>query len=180
MRKNRGTKFAKFVSAGVSGGVITELILLTGLLAIYRNLGIPSTTYSSSTLLSLNILAQGVGIAVSFFINEKITVNVQNDPKNKGKKQLIVRLLKFEGTNGIGSGISILTQLLLLATLSVSPALGNIVGEVIGSAVAYVIVISCPCGLSGSKEAISLRIDKTLGKSADLFYRTVKRLISLK
>lgn len=140
MRKNRGTKFAKFVSAGVSGGVISELILIIGLFAIYGNLGIPSTTYSSPTLLSLNILAQGVGIAVAFFINEKITVNVQNDPKNKGKKQLIVRLLKFEGTNGIGSAINILIQLLLLATLSLSPALGNIVGGGIGSAVAYVVI----------------------------------------
>jgi hypothetical protein len=59
MRKNRGMRFAKFVSAGVSGGVATELILLTGLLFIYRNVSIPSSTYSSPTLLGLNILAQG-------------------------------------------------------------------------------------------------------------------------
>jgi putative flippase GtrA len=67
-------------------------------------------------------------------------VNVQNDPKNKGKKQLIIRLLKFEGTNGIGSAVSTSIQLLLLAILSLSPVLGNIVGGAIGSAVAYAIV----------------------------------------
>jgi putative flippase GtrA len=133
-------KFAKFVSAGISGGVVSELILLIGLLTIYRKLSIPSATYSLSTLLGLNILAQGAGIAVAFFINEKITVNVQNDQKNKGKKQLTMRLLKFGGINAVGSAINILIQLLLLVTLSLSPALGNIVGGVIGSAVAYAII----------------------------------------
>jgi putative flippase GtrA len=88
----------------------------------------------------LNVLAQGVGITVAFFINERITVSVQNIPKNKGKEQLIMRLLKFEGINGIGSSISILIQLLLLETLSLSPALGNIVGGGIGSVVAYAII----------------------------------------
>ena len=140
MKEKHSIKFAKFLSAGVSGGVISELILIIGLFAIYGNLSIPHTTYSSPMLLALDIFAQGVGISVSFFINEKITVNVQNDPKNKGKKQLIMRLIKFEGTNGIGSGINILIQLSLLATLSLSPALGNIVGGGIGSAVAYVLI----------------------------------------
>jgi len=51
-----------------------------------------------------------------------------------------MRLLKFEGTNAIGSAISLSIQLFLSATLSLSPVLGNIVGGVIGSAVAYVSV----------------------------------------
>jgi len=89
--------------------------------------------------LELNILAQGVGIAVAFFINEHITVHVENDQKNKGKKQIIIRLLKFEGINGIGSSIGVLVQLLLLGTLSLSPALGNIVGAVVAYPITYLV-----------------------------------------
>jgi hypothetical protein len=77
-------KFAKFVSANISGGIISELILLVGL--------------------------------------------------------LLIRLLKFEGINGVGSSINVLIQLLLLGTLSLSPALGNIVGGGIGSVAAYAII----------------------------------------
>jgi putative flippase GtrA len=135
-KKHRGIfKFVKFVFANTIGGIISEIVLLIGLLLIYRNLIIPSNTYSSLTLLELNILAQGIGIAVAFVINEHITVHV--DQKNKGKEQLIIRLLKFEGLNGIGSSMGVLVQLLLLGTLSLSPALGNIAGGVVAYPIQY-------------------------------------------
>jgi len=108
---------------------------LIGLLLIYENLIIPSNTYSSPTLLELNILAQAVGIAVAFFINERITVRV--DQKNRGRKQSIIRLLKFEGLNGVGSSIGVVVQLLLLGILSLTPALGNIVGALVAYPIQY-------------------------------------------
>ncbi|MGD0329706.1 MAG: GtrA family protein [Nitrososphaeria archaeon] len=108
---------------------------MIGLLVIYGNLIIPSNTYSSPALLALNILAQGIGIAVAFFINERITIHVGNDQKD----QLTIRLLKFEGLNGIGSSIGVLIQLLLLGTLSLSPALGNIVGALVAYPIQYLI-----------------------------------------
>ena len=108
---------------------------MIGLLLIYENLIIPSNTYSSPTLLELNILAQAVGIAVAFFINERITVRV--DQKNRGRKQSIIRLLKFEGLNGVGSSIGVVVQLLLLGILSLTPALGNIVGALVAYPIQY-------------------------------------------
>ncbi len=102
-------KVAKFALAGASGFLISELILLLGLLALFRSLNVPSTDYFSPTLLELNVLAVGIGIAVSFFINEHITVNVRDDPRRKGVRQLIVRLLKFEAVNGGGSAIGVPT-----------------------------------------------------------------------
>lgn len=91
------------------------------------------------TLLELNILASGVGNATAFFINERITVHIQNNPKDKGRKRLIIRLLKFEGLNSAGSAIGVLVQLFLLKTLSVSLVLGNIVGAIVAYPIMYLV-----------------------------------------
>jgi putative flippase GtrA len=130
-------KEAKFGIASASGFLTTELILLLGLLTIYGNLSVSGAAYSSPTLLELNILASGVGIATGFFINERITV--QSNQKGKGKKRLIVRLLKFEALNGAGSAMGVLIQLFLLKTLSVSPVLGNIVGATVAFPIMYLV-----------------------------------------
>lgn len=131
-------KFAKFVFANTSGGIVSELILSMGLLLIFGSLTISGETYSSPVLLGLNIIAQGVGIAFAFFINEHVTVHVQEKENNGGKK-LIIRLLKFEGLNFIGASIGILVQLTLLKTLTVSPVLGNIVGVIVAYPIMYLV-----------------------------------------
>ena len=132
-------KIAKFALAGVSGFIVSEIILLLGLLTLFVNLNVPSGAYFSPTLLGLNVLAVGVGITVAFFINERITVRVRNDPRRKGAKQLIVRLLKFEAVNGGGSAIGVAVQLFLLRTFSISPALGNVVGAIAGYPIMYLV-----------------------------------------
>jgi putative flippase GtrA len=132
-------KAVKFGLASASGFLTTELILLLGLLQIYGNLSVSGAAYSSPTLLELNILASGIGIATAFFINERVTVHIQNNQKGKGKKQFIARLLKFEALNGAGSAIGVLVQLFLLKTLLVSPALGNIVGAIIAFPIMYLV-----------------------------------------
>jgi putative flippase GtrA len=132
-------KAVKFGLASASGFLTTELILLLGLLLMYGNLSVSGAAYSSPTLLELNIIASGIGIATAFFINERITVHIQDNQNGKGRKQFIVRLLIFEALNGAGSAIGIVVQLLLLKTLLVSPALGNIVGAIIAYPIMYLV-----------------------------------------
>jgi len=51
------------------------------------------------------------------------------------------RLLKFQGVSGVGNAGIIAVQLVLLATLEVSPLLGTIIGAVVTYPIVYFISI---------------------------------------
>ena len=70
-------KTFRFAIAGALGFGVTEAVLTIGLLLIYGRLSVPHASFSSLELLSLDILSLVVGVSASFFINERITVNVQ-------------------------------------------------------------------------------------------------------
>jgi putative flippase GtrA/xanthosine utilization system XapX-like protein len=132
-------KAAKFGLASGSGFLIAEVILIFGLLLIFRRFSVSGADASSPTLVELNIVAFVVGIGAAFFINERITVNASNQ-KNEGKKNsVVVRLLKYEGINGIGNAGTILVQLLLLWVFAVSPVVGNIVGAIVTYPITYLV-----------------------------------------
>ncbi|MGI0078955.1 MAG: hypothetical protein ACRECH_04970 [Nitrososphaerales archaeon] len=84
----------KFGIAEIVGFVVAELILAIGVLILYQKVSVPSGDYSSTALVLLNIIAFGTGVTVGFFVNESITVRGEKGPK--GKKNLLIRLFKFQ------------------------------------------------------------------------------------
>ena len=128
-------KAIKFGIAGIVGFVVAEILIIFGLLMIYGNTSVPSEIYSSSTLLGLNIAAFAIGVAIGFFVNERITVKISG----KGPWKTIIRLFKFEGVYALGNAVTIGVQILLLKSFSLSPALGNIIGAIIAFPASYLI-----------------------------------------
>ena len=137
-RKYHFLRLAQFGIAGIVGFLVLEAILVAGLYAIYGNANIPSNFASSPELLSLDIFASVVGVVVGFFMNERTTVKTVGR-RQKGSKDTLVRLGKFEGVYALGSAITIAVQLGLLAWMSLSPAVGNIVGAIAAYPVSYLI-----------------------------------------
>ena len=119
---------------------VTEAVLTVGLLLFYGKLGVPHASFSSLGLLSLDVLSLVVGVSASFVVNERITVNV---PKvsAKGAGSRFGRFLKFQAVSGVGNTGIIVVQLLLLATLAISPLLGTIIGAVVTYPIVYFISI---------------------------------------
>jgi putative flippase GtrA len=139
-RKYHFFRLAQFGIAGIVGFLVLEAILVSGLYAMYGNASIPSNFASSPALLSLDIFASVVGVVVGFFVNERTTVRGVGQ-REKGWKDTLVRLGKFEGVYALGSAITIAVQLALLAWMSLSPAVGNIVGAIAAYPVSYFISI---------------------------------------
>jgi putative flippase GtrA len=137
-RKHHFFRLVQFGVAGIVGFLVLEAILVAGLYAMYRNANIPSNFASSPELLSLDIFASVVGVVVGFFVNERTTVR-DVGRREKGWKDTLVRLGKFEGVYAFGSAITIAIQLELLAWVSLSPAVGNIVGAIAAYPVSYFI-----------------------------------------
>jgi len=130
---------AKFGIAGAIGFLVVELILTIGVFFIYHNLSIPSTSFSSPTLLGLNALAFFVGVTCAFFINEKITVEKEVLAERRGAKNLVIRLFKFQLVYVAGNAVTVGVQLALLAALSLAPSVGNIIGAIIAFPLSYFI-----------------------------------------
>jgi putative flippase GtrA len=128
---------AKFGVAGAIGFVVAEVIIIIGLYALYGKTNVPSAIYSSHVLLALNIVAFVIGVTVGFFVNERITVRNQGEQKIGGARNVAMRLLKFQGVYAIGNAITIGVQLALLEALSLSPAIGNVIGAIVAFPVSY-------------------------------------------
>jgi putative flippase GtrA len=70
-------------------------------------------------------------------VNERITVHV---PKGEDVSRF-KRFLKFQAVSGVGNAGIIAVQLVLLATLAVSPLLGTVIGAVVTYPIVYFISI---------------------------------------
>lgn len=133
-RKRDVFRAAQFGIAGIVGFAVAESIIVAGLFLAYGNVVVPSGFSSSPALLAVDVVAFLVGVTVGFFVNERTTVrDVQ------GRGSLPLRLAKYQGVYVLGNAITIGTQLALLAALSLSPAIGVLVGAVIAYPVSYVV-----------------------------------------
>ena len=135
-RKYHFFRLAQFGIAGIVGFLVLEAILVAGLYAMYGNANIPSNFASSTGLLSLDIFASVVGVVVGFFVNERTTVKTVGQ-RQKGWKDTLVRLGKFEGVYALGSAITIAVQLVLLAWMSLAPTMFPTAGDIVGAIAAY-------------------------------------------
>jgi putative flippase GtrA len=129
-------KLAKFAIAAGSGFLLGEAIITLSVWRLYGSLTAPRNAYSSPDFLTIDVSALALGVALSFFLNERFTVRDQQRPQG-GSNSLPFRLLKFEGVNALGNATIIAVQFALLATLSVTPSIGNIIGAIVSYPVTY-------------------------------------------
>lgn len=128
---------AKFGVSVAIGFLAAEAIIIAGLYLAYGKPDVPSNDASSPTLLALDVFALVSGVIVGFFLNERTTV--RGSARDKGAKNTLVRLGKFEGVSALGNAITIGVQLALLGTFSLSPAIGNIIGAIVAYPPSYFI-----------------------------------------
>ena len=133
-------KTFRFAIAGAVGFGVTEVVLTIGLLFFYGKLSLPHASFASPALLGLDVLSLVIGVSASFFINERITVHVPKTVKSEEANRF-KRFLKFQAVSGVGNTGIIVVQLVLLATLEVSPLLGTIIGAVVTYPIVYFISI---------------------------------------
>jgi putative flippase GtrA len=137
-------KLAKFAVATGTGFLIAEAILTLGLFSLYGQFSAPSNAYSSLTFLAVDIAALAIGVAVSFFLNERFTLRVSDDDDNSrhpagASSRIHIRLLKFEAVNAMGNVTIMLVQLALLFMLSITPVVGNMIGAIVSYPVTYLV-----------------------------------------
>jgi putative flippase GtrA len=128
---------AKFGIAVTIGFLAAEAIIIVGLYVAYGKSDVPSNAASSPTLLALDIFALVSGVIVSFFLNERTTV--RSSTTDKGAKNTLIRLGKFQGVSALGNVVTIGVQLALLAVFSLSPSIGNVIGAIVAYPVSYFI-----------------------------------------
>lgn len=129
---------AEFALASGIGFLIAEAILILGVVLLYHSITVPSLASSSVALLGLNALAFGTGVTVAFVINERVTVKGKGEERRRGRANWLVRWGKYQLTCLLGNVLTIAVQLVLLATVSLSPVYGNIVGAIVTYPLTYV------------------------------------------
>ncbi len=134
--RRRGVlRIVKFALASSIGFLIAEAILVLGVLALYHTTKVPGITSSSLAILGLDALAFGVGVTAAFVINERVTVRGHH----RGGASWLVRWGKYQLAALLGNVLIVVVQLALLATISLSPVFGSVVGAVVSYPVTYAV-----------------------------------------
>jgi putative flippase GtrA len=140
LEQNGIFRIAKFAIAAGVGFLVAEGILVLGVFIFYHTTSVPSLAFSSPSLLGLDALAFGVGVTVAFVINERVTVKGQGEEvRKRGAVNWLVRWGKYELANLLGNVLIVVVQLVLLATVSLSPVFGSIVGAILSYPVTYLV-----------------------------------------
>ncbi len=136
-RLRRVFRVVSFGLSAATGFLVAEAVIVAGLDAIFGRLQIPGDMSSSPTLLALDVFALAVGVVASFVLNERTTVrDIQS--KSRGRRwETLARLGRFEGVSALGNAVVIVVQLALLAEFGLSPAIGSVVGAIVGFPVSY-------------------------------------------
>ncbi|HUI00667.1 MAG TPA: hypothetical protein VLX56_03440 [Nitrososphaerales archaeon] len=122
-----------FAIATGLGFLIAEGILILGFFALYKTLEVPEIS-DSPTILGLDALALGIGSTAAFLVNERVTVT-KHDSRTTASWP--VRWAKYQFAKLLGNIIIVVVQLVLFASISLSPALGSIVGAIVSYPVTY-------------------------------------------
>jgi len=128
-------RVVKFALASGVGFLIAEAILVVGVVALYHTTKVPGLTSSSLDILGLDAVAFGVGVTAAFVINERVTVG----GKGKGSANWLLRWGKYQLASLLGNVLIVAVQLALLATFSLSPVFGSVVGAVVSYPVTYAV-----------------------------------------
>jgi putative flippase GtrA len=151
-RKYGVFRIARFAVASSIGFLVAEVILALGVIVFYHTINVPSVAYSSPTILGSNVLAFGIGVTVAFIINEGVTVRGQNEERRKGRVNWFVRWCKYQLASLLGNVVIVGVQLALLATISLSPVFGNVVGAIVSYPVTYAVAMYFVWGIRPFRE----------------------------
>jgi putative flippase GtrA len=132
----RVLRMTAFGISSAAGFLVAEGVIVAGLYAIFGKLEVPGNMSSSPTLVALDVFALVVGVVVSFALNERTTVS-DSKGKEDGIGAMLVRLGRFEGISALGNAVVIVVQLALLAEFGLTPAVGSVVGAIVGFPVSY-------------------------------------------
>ncbi|MGA2666109.1 MAG: hypothetical protein ABSF83_14305 [Nitrososphaerales archaeon] len=138
-RKIGTLRIVKFAAAAGIGFMINETVLVLGILAVYHRIEVPSLLGASLVILGLDALALGTGDTVAFIINERVTVKGLDAHERKGWFNWLTRWSKYQLAALMGNLIIVAVQLALLATVSLFPAFGSVVGALISYPVTYTV-----------------------------------------
>jgi len=141
LEKFGAPRIAKFAVASGVGFLVAESILVLGIFAYYHTIEIPSITYSSLIILGLDVLSFGTGVTVAFVINERVTVKREEHRGQVGLTGWIVRWCKYQLASLLGNAVIVGVQLVLLATIALSPAFGSIVGAVVSYPLTFAVAM---------------------------------------
>jgi putative flippase GtrA len=145
-------RIVKFAVATGTGFLINEAIVVLGVVALYHTIRVPSFGESSLTILGLDALALGVGDTVAFLINERVTVNGLDEEGRRGRHKWSVRWGEYQLTSLLGNAMIVVVQLALLATISLSPVFGNVMGAVVSYPVTYAVSMHFVWGVRPFRE----------------------------
>lgn len=132
-------RVAKFAVASGVGFMVAEAILLLGVLDLYHTIAVPSISSSSPVILGLDALAFGTGVTAAFVLNERVTVKGRGEERRKGRANWLMRWGKYQLASLLGNILIVGVQLALLATVSLSPVFGSVVGAVATYPVTYAV-----------------------------------------
>ena len=136
-------RLAKFAVASALGFLVAEAIIFVGVLYLFHTAQVPSLDYSSPEIIGLDALAFGTGVTAAFLINERHTV-----PGAGRDASWPARWGKYQLSSLLGNVLIVVVQLALLATVSLSPVFGSIVGAVVTYPVTYVVSMRFVWGIS--------------------------------
>jgi putative flippase GtrA len=141
-------RVAKFAVASGLGFLVSEIVVTIGLIILYDKIEIPSIAFSSATLVELDALAFGLGATVAFAINDRVTVDGQGGDGRRLSGSPLVRWCKYQASSLLGNLAIIAVQLALLATTSLSPIFGSVVGALVSYPFTYLIAMHFVWGAS--------------------------------
>ena len=153
-RKYGFFRIVKFAMASGTGFLVNETILVVCIFAAYHRIGVPNFGDSSLTVLGLDVLALGTGDTVAFVINEHVTVGAKHVSIRKGRLNWLTRWSKYQLAAFTGNVMIAGIQLSLLATISLFPAVGSIVGAMVSYPVTYAISMHFVWGVNPFKEIL--------------------------
>lgn len=120
-------RFTLFTGFGAVSFAVSEAIIAMGYTLLGRRF-----------ILGIEVIAALTSVTTGFILNEKITMKGVG-VHGGGLKGLGVRLAKYQLVYLLGNAISIITQLALLYTLGLTPAIGNILGSAVALPVNYMV-----------------------------------------
>ena len=135
-------RVVKFAFATADGFLLAEAIIFVGVLQLFHTAQVPSFDYSSLAIVGLDALAFGTGVTAAFAINERVTV------KGVTGSSWPVRWAKYQLSSLLGNVLIVLVQLALLATVSLSPVFGSVVGAIVTYPVTYAVSMRLVWGVS--------------------------------
>ena len=128
-------RIIKFAIATGLGFLIAEAILILGVFVLYHDIEVPGIS-SSPTILGLDALALGAGSTLAFLVNERVTVTKLD---SRTSASWPVRWVKYQLAKLLGNIIIVIVQIVLLATVALSPVFGSIVGAIVSYPVTYAV-----------------------------------------